>query len=184
MEKETPDLAEIMRAVSSKFKIFPLKRSVLENQGVCLIWKPSGDPMDFLAFAEDASARVIYHYKREGEDSSTPEYHELAYIDSGFIHVLCLDLTGNSSSDSMIRGPVEEPLPIMNRKPEDVAVDVADYVMLNLDYMSPDTFNLQYFFRKYWQSMGLDPGLPPGSDLRKFMDRVEELATRKIKSRR
>ena len=184
MGTDIPTPSEILRKASAKFRIFPLKRSVLENPCRCLIWKTPGDPMEFLSFAEEASAKVIYHYINEGKNSSQAEYHELAYIDGCFIHVFPLELSGSATTDAAKPEHGKEDPSIVSRNPEDLAAEMADYVMLNLDYMSPDTFNLQYFFRKYWQSKGLDPELPPESDLRKFMNQVEELATRKIKARR
>ena len=58
---------------------------------------------------------------------------------------------------------------------------MATYVRANLDYMSPDPFNLQYFFKKFWESHGVNPSLPPGSEKRRLMTQIENLATAKIK---
>lgn len=184
MGNESVDLHEILKEASSTFRIFPLKRSIMENPGMALVWKHDNNPVEFLEFAREASAKVLYHYLRENGDSSQGEYHELAYIDNGFIHVFCHKYTDDvwAGKENKDRSSVVPS--IADRKPDDVAAEMADYVMLNLDYMSPDSFNLQYFFKKYWQSRGLDPAAPPGSALRKYMDAVEDAATRKIKSRR
>jgi len=72
---------------------------------------------------------------------------------------------------------------MMNQNQDEIVADMVNFVSMNLDYMSPDSYNLQYFYKKYWESKGVKGHVPPGSKWRKYMDGVEMKATQKFRSR-
>lgn len=72
---------------------------------------------------------------------------------------------------------------MMNQNQDEIVADMVNFVSMNLDYMSPDSYNLQYFYKKYWESKGVRGTVPPGSKWRKYMDGVEMKATQKFRSR-
>lgn len=72
---------------------------------------------------------------------------------------------------------------IMNQNQDEIVADIVNFVSLNLDYMSPDSYNLQYFYKKYWESKGIKGTLQPGTKWRKYMDGIEQRATQKFRSR-
>jgi alpha-galactosidase/6-phospho-beta-glucosidase family protein len=72
---------------------------------------------------------------------------------------------------------------MMNQNQDEVVVDIVNFVSMNLDYMSPDSYNLQYFYKKYWESKGIKGIVPQGTKWRKYMDGIEQKATQKFRSR-
>lgn len=72
---------------------------------------------------------------------------------------------------------------MMNQNQDEIVADIVNFVSLNLDYMSPDSYNLQYFYKKYWESKGIKGTLQPGTKWRKYMDGIEQRATQKFRSR-
>ena len=45
-----------------------------------------------------------------------------------------------------------------------------------------DSFNLQYFFKKYWERLGIDREKVMLTNERSVIENIEKLATSKIKS--
>ncbi len=183
------DIAKILAEISGKIKVYPLRNSIMSTFNQVLIW--NGD--DLSKFMETVTAEnvsMIYHYVSPDStesDDHLPEHEEIAFLANGFVH-LFLRSSGIHNAEKAPASehsqvPGQSQATITERKPDEVAEDMTNFVSMNLDYMSPDTFNLQYFFRKYWQSQGLNPDIPAGSSIRKFMDKVEKISTRKIKTR-
>ncbi|WP_393971721.1 hypothetical protein OXIME_000301 [Oxyplasma meridianum] len=72
---------------------------------------------------------------------------------------------------------------MMDQNQDEIVADIVNFVTLNLDYMSPDSYNLQYFYKKYWESKGIKGTVQPGTKWRKYMDGIEQKATQKFRSR-
>ncbi|MEM0157665.1 MAG: hypothetical protein QXN26_06350 [Thermoplasmataceae archaeon] len=183
------EISKLVAEMSGKVKIYPLRNSIMGTINQILIWN-GDDPSKFLETMNAENVSILYHYispdSTESEDH-VPEHEEIAFLANGFMHLFVrssgIRATEKAPEHEQHQDPGQSFVAITERKPEDVAADMTNFVSMNLDYMSPDTFNLQYFFKKYWQSQGLNPDIPAGSSLRKFMDKVEEISTRKIKSR-
>ena len=186
----TSDISKLIADLGEKVRVYPLQNSIMGTFNQILIWK-GDDPSKFVETMLSEHTPILYHYvssSSSGAPSQAPaEHEEIAFLLNGFVHLFVRSsVAGSAKPPSAPEPPHGAGLPqgtIPDRSPEEVAADMTNFVLLNLDYMSPDTFNLQYFFKKYWQSQGLNPDIPAGSTLKKFMDKVEEISTRKIKSR-
>jgi hypothetical protein len=186
----TSDISKIIADLAGKVKLYPLQNSIMSTFDQILIWK-GDDPSKFIETMIHENAPILYHYISPGssgpDNQAPPEHEEIAFLVNGFVHLFVRSSGTPARKTAAVAGQPVEPGQsqgnIPDRAPEEVAADMTNFVSMSLDYMSPDTFNLQYFFKKYWQSQGLNPDIPAGSSLRKFMDRVEEISTRKIKSR-
>ncbi|MCL4307203.1 MAG: hypothetical protein M1302_02875 [Candidatus Thermoplasmatota archaeon] len=186
----TSDISKVIADLAGKVKVYPLQNSIMATFNQILIWK-GDDPSKFVETMISENVPILYHYISPvslGTDSQAPaEHEEIAFLVNGFVHLFIRSTVTPAakpaSSSERSQGLSQSQGAIPDRSPEEVAVDMTNFVSMSLDYMSPDTFNLQYFFKKYWLSQGLNPDIPAGSALKKFMDKVEEISTKKIKSR-
>jgi hypothetical protein len=186
----TSDISKLIADLGGKIRVYPLQNSIMGTFSQILIWK-GDDPSKFVETMMNEHVPILYHYISPGSSGTasqaTAEHEEVAFLENGFVHLFVRSSVTPAPKPASIselpQGPGQPQGTIPDRSPEEVAADMTNFVSMSLDYMSPDTFNLQYFFKKYWQSQGLNPDIPAGSALKKFMDRVEEISTRKIKSR-
>lgn len=181
------NLQDIMKKFPQRVRFYPLKNSVTMSGSNVLMWGRD-DPEEFLSMFTETGNNILYYFQPPmGEKSrDESEYFELAFISNGFLHVFTNighpPVSDSGAVSSTVKGNSGQ-TDLLNRNPDELADEMANFVSMNLDYMSPDTFNLQYFYKKFWSSLGINPDLPAGSDLRRMMDKIESMTTRKIKSR-
>ena len=189
MEEEKNNREDYKIPIPEGFTVFPMKYPLTSLENNLVFWDGS-DPSEFFSTAKEMGSRFIYVYREKERDPGIEmdiEKDEFGFLVSGVFHVLSARI--DPKSGQQIRSPKkpEEKViedagsNIFTRTPEEIASDMATYVRANLDYMSPDPFNLQYFFKKFWESHGVNPSLPPGSEKRRLMTQIENMATAKIK---
>lgn len=141
---------------------------------------------EFLSIADDLGIKVIYANRAgsgDGDENSIPE--KLGYLHEGIMHVFSSakdDSTGSSKAELLKMGNGNSVLHRIEQNPDEEARNMAVWVKSNLNYMSPDSFNLQYFFKKYWERLGIDREKVMLTNERSVIENIEKLATSKIKS--
>ncbi|MFG1503100.1 MAG: hypothetical protein AAE984_07190 [Cuniculiplasma divulgatum] len=189
MEEEKNRMEDYKIRIPDEFTVFRMKYPLTSLENNLVFW--DGDNhAEFFATAREMGCKFIYVYREKERDRNNEmdiEKDEFGFLVSGVFHVLSARI--DPKSGQQIRAskkPEEKAIEdagsnILTRSPEEIASDMASYVRANLDYMSPDPFNLQYFFKKFWESHGVNPSLPPGSEKRRLMTQIENAATAKIK---
>lgn len=172
------DLPEDLMVFKSKYPL----TSTIRN---FILWKDN-DQNKFLEIARSMQARQIYLYSEiDTSDSthSTPVI-EIGFLFSGVFHIMSL-YEGTQKEQASFKNTEVPGIPsgghLLERKPEEVATELVQFVRGKLDYMSPDSFNIQYFFKKFWQSHGIDTNLLPGTDQKKLINQIEKLASDRLK---
>lgn len=188
MENENSKTDGYKIQIPADFIVFKVKYPISSMENNLVFW--DGEPAEFFSIAREMGSKFIYAYREKEKGQSGEleiEKDEFGFIVSGFFHVLSARI--DSGSGRQIKNvnksagiPTEETSSnILGRDPEEIAKDMASFVRANLDFMSPDSFNLQYFFRKFWESHGINASISPATEQRRLMTRIENLATAKIK---
>ena len=187
MEKDRYAAEDPKSGIPQEFKIFKVKYPFSSLKANVVFWDGS-EASAFFSVARDMGATCIYVYREMAKDAdvnANSENDEFGFMISGVFHVFHT----KSSAEKVSIGHNDAPRDISSDKgsaalargPDELSDEMAIFVKANLDYMSPDAFNLQYFFKKFWESHGVDTSAPPGSEQRKFMTKVENMASLKIK---
>lgn len=179
-KQETLTLADIR----SRFILYPTDREDLFTGSYAIEF--NGSSKEFISTAVTLGIKIIYLPANftSGSMDNTP-VDKIGFLRDGFMHVF--------SSEKILQAPEKSPklaTPVSNsdpisrvkQNPDDEARNMALWVKSNLNYMSPDSFNLQYFFTKYWNRLGIDRTTALNSGDRSIIEEVERLATSKIKT--
>lgn len=189
MEEEKNKMDDYKIHVPEEFTVFKMKYPLTSLENNLVFWD-GNDPSEFFSTAREMGCKFIYVYREKERDMNIEmdiEKDEFGFLVSGVFHVLSAKIDPKSGQQiRTAKKPEEKPVAevgstILTRDPDEIASDMAAFVRANLDYMSPDPFNLQYFFKKFWESHGVNPSLPPGTEQRRLMTRIENIATAKIK---
>jgi hypothetical protein len=190
MVSEENSVVEQKINIPAEFTVFRLKYPITSLEVNVVFWNGT-DPSGFFSLANEMGAKSIYIYSEGSADNGKEpvvEKDEFAFMIDGVFHVLSAVVdtkTGKPirrESKSMPEVSKERGHALQERDPEELSSEMASFVKANLDYMSPDPFNLQYFFKKFWESHGVDTSVAPGSEQRKLMNKIENMAALKIKS--
>ena len=145
----------------------------------------NGTLEEFLSIADDLGIKVIYANRAgsgDGDENSIPE--KLGFLHEGIMHVFSSakdDRTDLSKAEKLKTDNGNSVLHRIEQNPDEEARNMAVWVKSNLNYMSPDSFNLQYFFKKYWERLGIDREKVMLTNERSVIENIEKLATSKIK---
>ncbi|MCW6169214.1 MAG: hypothetical protein LVQ96_07210 [Thermoplasmatales archaeon] len=184
---------DLIGYLNKNFLVYPSKYLFKKDSEHVLVWSGT-DVYKFLDFAKSLDKRVIYTYTPlhpENENPETPESTEPAavgFIIEGFLNVFLIDQdlsqaigheisSAPSVSDEHKLGVSE----LIAQDPDKLAKEMANFVKANLDYMSPDPFNLAYFFKKFWESKGVREE-QSDRNFKAFKEKIELKATGIIKS--
>lgn len=179
LKNETISLADIR----SKFMLYPTGLDVFVQPHSIRF---NGSAGDFISVASSIGVKVIYVASQDSmpnPDNTLPE--RFGFVHDGFFHVFINSQSSSESSgkqDILPNPPALDALTRMKQNPDEESKNMAMWVKANLNYMSPDSFNLQYFFSKYWARLGIDRSATLDSDNRTIVEQIEKMATAKIKS--
>ncbi|MCL4452094.1 MAG: hypothetical protein M1327_05680 [Candidatus Thermoplasmatota archaeon] len=179
LKNETISLADIR----GKLMLYPTGLDVfVQPQAI----RFNGTAADFLSIASSLGVKFIYVASQgsiSDSDNTVPE--SCGFIQDGFIHVFINKQNSTESSGKPDVHPTAanpDALTRMKQNPDEESKNMAMWVKSNLNYMSPDSFNLQYFFTKYWARLGIDRSATLDSENRTIIEQIEKMATAKIKS--
>ena len=167
-----------------KFKIYWITGSDFFQKQLSILY--NGTLEDFLSIAYDLGIKIIYANRTgQGRDDENFIPAKIGFLHEGLMHVF--SSANHEIADSR---RVEQPKTIngnsvlhrMEQNPDEEAKNMAVWVKSNLNYMSPDSFNLQYFFKKYWERLGIDREKVMLTNERSVIENIERLATSKIKT--
>ena len=179
IKNETISLADIR----NKFMLYPTGLDVFVQPHSIRF---NGSAGDFISIASSLGVKVMYVANQDSvsnSDDTLPE--RFGFVHDGFIHVFINSQSSSESSgkqDIQPNPPAPDALTRMKQNPDEESKNMAMWVKANLNYMSPDSFNLQYFFSKYWARLGIDRSATLDSDNRTIIEQIEKIATAKIKS--
>ncbi len=180
VKNDSVTLAEIR----SKFKIYPTTDLDLftGSQAIRFI----GSAADFLSIASSLGVMVIYiedHGSELSGNNNLPE--KFGFLKDGFIHVFDSSAEPKDTAKQGVTQPLSGNTDVLSRikqNPDEESRNMAMWVKSNLNYMSPDSFNLQYFFSKYWERLGIDRSATLNSSDRTIIEEIEKMTTAKIRS--
>ncbi|MGC8515438.1 MAG: hypothetical protein ACP5OC_04785, partial [Thermoplasmata archaeon] len=179
LKNETVTLADIR----NKFMLYPTGLDTFAQPQAIRF---NGSAGDFLSLASSLGVKLIYISSQgsmPNSDNTVPE--RFGFIQDGFIHVFINSENSTERSgkpDIQPTAVIPDALTRMKQNPEEESKNMAMWVKSNLNYMSPDSFNLQYFFSKYWARLGIDRSATLDSENRTIIEQIEKMATAKIKS--
>lgn len=167
------------------FMVFKSKYPLTSTIRNFILWKDN-EPKKFIEIARSMQAKQIYLYseKETAEPSRSTPVTEIGFLFSGVFHIMSLYEGGQKDEVSFKSTEVpgmSSGSHLLEMKPEDVATEMVQFVRGKLDYMSPDSFNIQYFFKKFWQSHGVDTNFLPGTEQKKLINQIEKLASDRLK---
>ncbi len=183
MEEEKKDPLSLAY-IRSRFILYPTTWVDLFTDSNAIKFKGSAE--EFVSMALGLGIKVIYlpaSSDLNGTDNTSLD--RIGFLRDGFMHVFSSDkVLSDVEKTHEHAAPVSNDDPIFRARqsPEDEARSMALWVKSNLNYMSADSFNLQYFFTKYWNRLGIDRTAALNSSDRSTIEEVEKLATSKIKS--
>jgi hypothetical protein len=180
IKKDGVTLADIR----SKFKLYYTADIDLFTSSKAIRFK--GSATDFLSIASSLGVVVIYI----GDNGSKlPDNNTLSekfgFLRDGYMHVFDSSAESNNAEEQQEKQPSSGNVGTLDRikqNPDEESRNMAMWVKSNLNYMSPDSFNLQYFFSKYWQRLGIDRLATLNSGDRAIIEEIEKMATARIKS--
>jgi len=180
--------------LNKNFLRFPTRYIFKKDSENVIVWN-STDVFEFLDLAKKLGKQIIYVYKpstpgkTNNEPSNSDEPAAIGFSNDGFLNIFIIDedlsqaygheVSHQSSSLDEHKLSVSE---LINQDPDKLASEMASFVNANLDYMSPDPFNLQYFYKKFWESKGVNADQNDRS-FKQFKEKIELKATNIIKSR-
>lgn len=194
MADQSSSKGDLNNFLKKNFQVFPTKYLFKEDSEHVIVWNGK-DVSDFLDLVKSLDKHLIYVYKPSGaekpsdnqDNSAQPD--AIGFTSDGFLNVFIIDedlsqavgheVSHASTLSSDHKLSVSE---LMNQDPEELATEMASFVRANLDYMSPDPFNLQYFFKKFWESRGVNVDQNDRS-FKSLKDKIELRAASIIKSR-
>ena len=193
MAVERDNKKDLLEYLNKNFLVYPTKYLFKKDSEHVMVWSGT-DVYEFLDFAKSLDKRIIYTYtplhteKENSESSDSAEPASVAFITDGFLNVFLIDQdlsqaigheisSAQSPSDEHKLGVLE----LMSQDPDKLAKEMANFVKTNLDYMSPDPFNLAYFFKKFWESKGIREE-QSDRNFKAFKEKIELKATGIIKS--
>ena len=170
--------------IPEEFMVFRTRYPLTSTLNNFVLWNEN-DRQKFMEIARKMQSSRIYLYLDEGNemDEPSPKIIEMGFEASGIFHIM----SEGGRKQSQEQGQTDNsPTPatgnhLLSMKVEEISSELVQFVRSNLDYMSPDSFNLQYFFKKFWQSHGIDVDFLPGTEERKIMNQAERLASEKLK---
>ncbi len=179
---------ELLKECESEFTVFRAKIPVSEGMGHFVEY--SGEPSGFLKLARSLSVKLLYVYETEidanlQDRDDIPQTMEIGFSHEGTMHVARMHNIepAKVAHHGIHSAPKEEDAAstIIAAGKDPVVSQIVQYVKVSLDYMSADSFNIQYFFKKFWESKGIDKESKLPQELRQFIDSVESEAIPKLK---
>lgn len=148
------------------------------------------DVPTFIELSKSIGDKLLYYFEEGSKDNSgnvTPTRIELAFPYNGIVNVLVLSeeppVKVTDSGTSRVSVTETDQYEYLFRDMDKLVDSIVRYVTVNLDFMSPDTFNLRYFFKKFWISKGIDPEKATGT-LKDRIDETEAKAMSAIKNQK
>ncbi len=194
MADQSSSKGDLNNYLKKNFQVFPTKYLFKKDSEHVIVWNGK-DVSDFLDLVKTLDKHMIYVYKPSGAEKASENQESsdqpaaIGFANDGFLNIFIIDedlsqavgheVSHASTLSNDHKLSVSE---LMNQDPEELAREMASFVNANLDYMSPDPFNLQYFFKKFWESKGINVD-QNDRNFKSLKDKIELRATSIIKSR-